>query len=168
MISSTNRIEILETLKYKVNIEAKQKRWRECTETLQNLYVHQCILIGFHHPEVADTLYHMGLAFNQIKKFNRALKCLKKALHLLLHYKVDISLALLCRKIGEIEAKTGNFKSAIFHLRCAYNVEYSTHAKELELTTRKLLSYKTLEYANKIKCNEKKQHSSFTGKMKYY
>ena len=105
--------------------KATQGFWQESYAILHKVCDCEKVSMG-DHPEVANTLYHMGVALHNLGKYEIALGYLDNGLRILYprrYFDKNLDLAAIYYQIGSIKAKIGNYKSAFANLDLCRQVE---------------------------------------------
>lgn len=106
--------------------KAEQGYWEESLSILENILQRQKASLGDSHPDLAKTLYHMGVALTNLGMIEYALSRLLEGVNILFPKKdvtTNLELASLLYQIGILHNIAGDIDAAIHHFSYAQKVE---------------------------------------------
>jgi len=136
----------------KVIAISKTKRglFRDSHLILKNIINCERGTLGHDHPQVANTLYHIGVAQNFMGNLDHALVALQEGIQILYPKRFNIDnmdLAALFYQYAIIQGNKGEFQSALHHLDLARQTEKRHLGYYTEKTISKIADY---EYAHEV------------------
>ena len=140
---------IVRKMKDVSSAKAKQGLWKESYSILKNILRCEKASLGDDHPQVANTLYHIGVAFNYLGDVDGALSSLQEGIHILFPKRYtdkNVDLAALFYQCGVVKGQNGNYSAALYHLHLAKQVEIHIFGNATEKTRKTIADY---EYAKK-------------------
>jgi len=147
------KIANVNTIRCNAITEAKLGHYEKSFKMLHLVLDVQRRELGNNSQEVAETLHDMIFVLRQSGKSHLNLKFLYEALRIISKQNHDFvndeDLAMIHEKIGDVEAKNGNFVTASHHMCCARDLHHS------EERFRKLVYFEKLEdykYDGKVSC----------------
>jgi hypothetical protein len=129
--------------------KAKQGLWEESYFTLRNVLRCEQASLGNEHPQVANTLYHMGVALYFLGDTVGALAALEDGIQILFpmrYREKNVDLAALFYQCGLIKGENNDDPAALYYLDLAKQVEIYIFGNVTEKTIRSISDY---EYAKK-------------------
>ena len=125
--------------------KTKQGLYRDSYVMLESIINCERATLSRDHPQVANTLYHIGVTLNFMGDSDRALRALGHGIQILYpsRFNTDnMDLAALFYQYSVIEGKRGDYQSALYHLNLAGQVEKHLIGHCTEKVTKKTADYK--------------------------
>ena len=104
----------------------RQGQYKDSYLILKNIINCERATLGHDHPQVANTLYHIGVAQNFMNNTDYALQALQEGIQILYPKRFNIDnmdLAALFYQHGIIQGNNGDYESALYHLDLAGQAE---------------------------------------------
>jgi len=140
---------IVREMKEIASSETKKGQPREAYKILKQVIRCERATLGRDNPQVANTLYHIGVALNFMGDSKGALLALQDGIRILFpqRFKIEnMDLAALFYQYAVIEGNRGDYHSALYHLDLAGQVESHLLGHCSEKIAKKVADYK---YAQK-------------------
>jgi len=137
--------QILKKMKQIANSKAEQRLWEESYFILKGVLRCERTSLGNNHPQVANTLYHIGLALNWLGDSENAISALEEGIQILFprrYSERNVDLAAMYYQYGIVEGKRGDYTSALYHLDLAKQVEIHIFGNATEKIRKIIEDYK--------------------------
>jgi len=131
--------------------KTKQGLYRDSYFILKHIKYCERVSLGRDHPQVANTLYHIGVALNFMGNPDQALNALEEGIQILFPKRFSIrnmDLAALYYQYAMIVGRQGDCISALYHLDLAGQVEKHLLGHCSEKTTAMIAKYKNAKRAS--------------------
>ena len=141
--------QVVRRMKDAATAKSKMDQWEEAYFLLRSVLRCEKVLLGEDHPEVANTLYYIGVALNFMGDINGSFSSLEEGIQILFPKRYNdknVDLAALFYQAGIVKGKQHDYQAALYYLDLAKQVEIHLFGNVTDKTLKIISDY---EYAKK-------------------